>query len=96
MRSQTLALPARFATLASLENAAIQIANYGYPDDYFSTYATRVRALTPPALADAAQRYLKPAEVIWVVVGDLSKIEASVRQLGLGPTVRIDGDGRPQ
>lgn len=96
MRSQTLALPGRFATLASLENAAVQIVNYGYSDDYFSTYASRVRGLTPPALATAAQAYIKPADVIWVVVGDLAKVEGGVRALGLGPTVRIDGDGRAQ
>ena len=46
MRTQTLGLPGRWATLASLENAVLQIVNYKYPDDYFSTYAKRVRALS--------------------------------------------------
>ena len=53
MRTQTLGLPGRWATLAALEAAAIQILNYRYPDDYFSTYARRVRALGEP---DARRR----------------------------------------
>ena len=46
MRTQTLGLPGRFATLASLEAAAIQLLNYRYPDDYFATYGQR-RAGSP-------------------------------------------------
>jgi zinc protease len=51
MRTQTLGLPGRWATLASLESAATQIVNYGYPDAYFSAYSSRVRALTDKDLA---------------------------------------------
>jgi zinc protease len=95
MRTQTLGLPGRWATLSALENAAIQILNYRYPDDYFSTYARRVRALGEPDLAAAAKRFIRPAEVIWIVVGDLAQIEKGVRELNLGEVTRLDADGRP-
>jgi zinc protease len=94
MRTQTLSLPGRFATLASLEGAAIQIVNYKYADDYFSSYAQRVRSLTEANLATAATRFIHPDEVIWLVVGDLAQIEKGIRELNLGEIVRIDGDGR--
>jgi zinc protease len=87
MRTQTLGLPGRWATLQALENAAIQIVNYGYPDDYFSTYARRVRSLGEPELAAAAARFIRPSEVVWVVVGDVAQIEKGVRELNLGEVV---------
>ncbi|MEQ1758359.1 MAG: pitrilysin family protein [Vicinamibacterales bacterium] len=95
MRVQTLGLPGRFATLASLEAAAVQLINYGYPDDYFSTFAARVRGVTEGDLATAAARYIRPSEAVWIVVGDVAKIEAGIRELNLGTLSRIDGDGRP-
>jgi zinc protease len=95
MRTQTLGLPGRFATLASLEAAASQLVNDRYADDYFSTYAARVRALGERDLDQAARRFIRPDEVIWLVVGDLSKVEAGVRELNLGDVTRLDDDGRP-
>ena len=95
MRTQTLGLPGRWATLASLENAVMQIVNYKYPDDYFSTYAKRARALSEQNLADAAAKYIHPDRAVWLIVGDLTQIEAGVRQLNLGEVIRLDADGRP-
>jgi zinc protease len=95
MLTQTLGLPGRFATLASLETAAIQLVNYGYPDDYFTTYGRRVRELSADDLAAAAKKFIRPDEVIWIVVADLAQVEAGIRSLNLGEVVKLDGDGRP-
>jgi len=94
MRTQTLGLPGRWATLAALEAAVIQLLNYGYPDDYFSTYSRRVRTLGEPELDTAARKFIRPEEVTWVIVGDLAKVEAGIRELNLGTVVRLDADGR--
>ena len=94
MRTQTLGLPGRWATLASLESAVLQLVNYEYPDTYFSTYASRVRALTDKDLATAAAKYIHPEQVVWLIVGDLAQIEAGVRQLELGEVTRLDADGQ--
>jgi zinc protease len=90
MRTQTLGLPGRWATLQSLEAAAIQILNYGYPDDYFSTYAARVRGLTEAELDAAARKFIRPSQIVWVIVGDLSQIEKGVRELHLGTVTVVD------
>ena len=95
MRTQTLGLPGRWSTLAALEAAAVQLLNYRYPDDYFSTYTRRVRALGEPALDAAAKKFIRPSEVVWIVVGDVAQIEKGVRELNLGEVSRVDGDGRP-
>jgi zinc protease len=94
MRTQTLGLPGRWATLAALETAAIQLLNYRYADDYFSTYSRRVRTLGEAELDSAAKKFIHPDTVIWVVVGDLAKVEAGIRELNLGQITRLDADGR--
>ncbi|HEX8853456.1 MAG TPA: pitrilysin family protein [Pyrinomonadaceae bacterium] len=95
MRNMTMRLPGRFETLGSLEDAAIDLVNYGLPPDYWSHYARNVRALTEPQLSTASQKFVRPDEVIWIVVGDLRKVEAGVRQLGYGEVIRLDANGEP-
>lgn len=94
MRSEVMRLPGRFETLSALESAAVQLLNYRYPDDYFANYARNVRALSEENLAAAARRFVRPDEVIWVVVGDLKKIEGGVRELGYGDVVRLSAEGQ--
>ena len=88
MRNQTMRLPARFETLTALESAAAQMLNYGYPEDYYAKYAHNVRALNEEMLNSAAKKFIRPDEVVWVIVGDLKKIEAGVRELNLGEISR--------
>ena len=68
---------------------------YGLPADYWNTYAERARAITSEQTAAVARKLIDPAKVVWVVVGDSAKIEAGVKQLGLGEIRYLDGDGRP-
>ena len=90
MRGTVSRLPSRFETLSALETAAFHMVNFGLPADYWSKYASSVTALTEKDLAAASARYVRPDEVIWVVVGDLRKIEAGVRELNLGEVTKLD------
>ncbi|MEZ5308628.1 MAG: pitrilysin family protein [Pyrinomonadaceae bacterium] len=87
MRNMSLRLPARFETLSSLESAALQMVNYDLPNDYWSGYANSVRSLTEADLAAAGRKFVKPDDVIWIVVGDIRKIEPGIRELGFGEVV---------
>ena len=69
--------------------------SFGFPDDYYDTLAAKIKALRTSDLQDAAQSILHPDQMIWVVVGDRSKIEAGVRDLHLGELRFIDADGNP-
>jgi zinc protease len=71
------------------------IVKYGFPDDYYSTYASKVRALKTDELTGAGKSFLNPDHLIWVVVGDMAKIEAGVRELNLGPVHIVDADDNP-
>jgi zinc protease len=50
---------------------------------------------TLAAVNAAAARYAVPAKSTLILVGDLSKIEAGVRELNLGEIVILDAEGRP-
>ena len=95
MRNMTSRLAGRFETLDSLETAALMSVNLGLPDDYWSKYASNMRALGEPQLAQAAARFIHPDEVVWIVIGDLRKIEKGVRDLNWGEVTVIDRDGAP-
>ena len=95
MRNMTSRLAGRFETLASLENAAITALNYNLPNDYWARYGTNIRALTEPQIAEAAKKFVRPGEVVWIVVGDLKRIEAGVRELGYGEIIKLNADGEP-
>jgi zinc protease len=93
MRGTVSRLPARFETLNALESAAFHMVNFNLPADYWAKYAGNVSALTEKDLAAASARYVRPDEVIWVVVGDLRKIEAGIRELNLGEVAKLDPAG---
>jgi zinc protease len=93
MRNMTLRLPARFSTLASLDAAALEVVNYKLPLDYWSKYATNVRSLTEQQLNEAAKKFVRPNEVVWLIVGDRKKIESGIKELNLGELTYIDADG---
>jgi zinc protease len=95
MRNMTARLPGRFGTLDALESAGLSTVNLGLADDYWSQYAAKVRALTPQQLGTASSKFIKPDEVVWMVIGDLRKIEAGVRSLGWGEVTVVDADGKP-
>lgn len=94
MRGAVSRLPARFETIGSLVTAGEVMAAYDVPFAYYRDYATNTRALAPKDLAAAAARYIRPEQATWIVVGDLAKIEAGLRELGWGEVVRLDADGR--
>ena len=95
MRNMSARLAGRFETLAALDSAALTSLNLGLPDDYWSGYSAKLRQLEPAQLAGAAGKFVQPDELVWVVIGDLRKIEAGVRELGWGEVTVLDTDGKP-
>ena len=52
-----------------------------------------MRALTTNDLTTAGKSFLNPDRLVWVVVGDLAKGEAGIRELNLGTVHVVDADG---
>ena len=90
---RTLTLPGRWETNRAVMADLVEMVRFGLPDDHWETYADTVRALDLDDVAAEADRFLQPGRLIWVVVGDRARIEASVRALGLGELRFLDADG---
>ena len=46
-----------------------------------------------PTVMAAAAKVIQPDRLVWVVVGDRSRIESSLRELNLGDIHLVDADG---
>src|SRR6266851_5611210 len=91
----TLTLPGNWETMDAVRGSLEQLVTFGLDDHYYETYAQRVRALTIPDAAGAAEETIRPDHLVWVVVGDRSKIEAGIQELNFGEIRFLDADGKP-
>ena len=91
--SSTLSLPGRWETASAVLGDIAEIVTYDLPDDYWDSYADRVRSLSVEQVAKAAEAVVKPDRLLWVVVGDREKIEPRIRELGIGEITLLDADG---
>ena len=91
----TLTLPGNWETMGAVAGSLSDIVTFGLDDRYFDTYGDRIRAQDPSTVTAAAKEVIHPDRLVWVVVGDRSKIEAGIRELKLGEIKFIDADGKP-
>jgi len=91
----TLGLPGTFETAQQLGTAYGTILQYSLPEDYFNSFTQKALALTPESANEIAKKYILPDQLVWVVVGDMSKVEAGIRELDLGEVHKIDADANP-
>src|SRR5713101_5111238 len=94
--NETLRLPGSRETLGALGQSVVDLVQFGLPDDYYETYAGKVRALKTSDVNEAAKELVRPDNLIWIVVGDRAKIESGVRELNLGEFRLMDADGKVQ
>jgi zinc protease len=88
-----LELPGSWETNNEVGGAVAEIVRFGYPDEYFQTYADAIKGVTLQDVSAAAKTVVRPDKLIWVVVGDRSKIETGLQELGIGRIYPIDIDG---
>lgn len=70
-----------------------QLIEWGLPVDFYATYRERLAAVTPEDVRRVAASRLTPDNLIVVVAGDLSKIEAPIRARNLGTVEVWDQSG---
>ena len=93
--SLTLTLPGSWETMSALAASIGNIVTYGLDDRYYDSFADKVRAQTIQGVTAVAGEIVRPDQLIWVVVGDRSKIEPGLRELKLGEIRLIDTEGKP-
>ncbi|MCC7155614.1 MAG: insulinase family protein [Bryobacterales bacterium] len=93
--NEVLSLAGSRETAAAVLNSMSETVTYGLPDNYYETYAGKVRALKPQDIATVAEKVIHPDNLVWVVVGDRAKIEKGIKELNLGEYKVIDASGKP-
>ena len=82
-----LQLPGDFETTRDIAGQLLPVALYDLPLDYFDSYSARIGQVTQADVQRVARRYVDPAHLAIVVVGDRKGIEAPVGATGIGPLV---------
>jgi len=95
LNNAILRLPGSWETMAAVSSSIAEIVRYKLPDGYFKTYPDELRKLSVSQLSAAAHKVVQPDRLAWLVVGDRSKIEAGIRELGFGEIQVVDPDGKP-
>ncbi len=90
---QIKSLAGRWETSASVASALSEIVIFGLPTDYYATYADRLRAATDAQVNAVSKKFITPDQILVVVIGDRVKIEAGIKELGLGDVQILDADG---
>ena len=91
----TLTLPGRWETASAVASTLGEMTVYGLDDDYYAQYVPRVQSLTVADASRGAARVIKPNALVWVVVGDRTKIEPDLRSRGIEVRI-VDADGKPE
>ncbi len=87
-------LPGRFETTSSMVRAIDSIFLYGRPLDYYTNLPMKYESMTQADVARLAQQYLHPDQLVIVTAGDRAKIEAGLKDAGLGPVEVRDIRGK--
>lgn len=81
-----------FETGEQIGRAALQLALYDLPDDYFEQFVPRIERVTADDVSRVMARHLDPARLVTLVVGDLDAIGQELGALGLGDPVVLSPD----
>jgi len=94
-KNLTLKLPGEHETSSEVAGTVAESVIFDLPDDYYTTYVSRVRALRLDDLQRAGATLFGDASLTWLVVGDLTTIERSLRGLDFDEVQVLDADGHP-
>ncbi|HEX3684310.1 MAG TPA: pitrilysin family protein [Bryobacteraceae bacterium] len=89
-QQQIFELPGANETMNSIGNLFSGLLQAGLPLDFYNTYVSRVSALTVEDIEACAKSLLDPGHMIWMVVGDRSQLEPTLRDLDLGPIIPVE------
>jgi zinc protease len=90
------ALPSRFDTARGQTTALNEMFLFRLPDDYFTSYESRIESVGLEAVARAAQKYIDHDHLTILVVGDRKVIEPKLKEMPFAQVIHVlDADGDP-
>ncbi len=82
-KNNTLSLPGRYETSASVLGQMQTDRLNGRAFDYAETLADRYEKLTGQQMNDAIRKHVDAGKFTWLIVGDLAKIKPQIEKVGL-------------
>jgi len=92
--SSIRSLPGDFETTSAIAGAISSIFVYDNPLDHYAALPAKYQAITQADIARVAKQYLHPDQLIVLAAGDRSKIEAPLKDAGVGPVEVRDINGK--
>lgn len=89
------ALPSYFESNAATASAFAELVLHGLPDNWYATYAARIRRVTARDVRAAAKAVIPSRNLVFSVVGDMAKVRGELDKLGLGEPALFDLYGTP-
>jgi predicted Zn-dependent peptidase len=81
-----------FETADQIARAAMQLALYDLPEDYYAQFVPRIEQVTIDEVSRVMAEHVDPARLTTLIVGDLDAIGPELRSLGLGEPVVVAPD----
>jgi zinc protease len=91
----TLSLPSAIQSNAGVLNVVSRVVDDHLARGWWASYIADVNATSSGDVAAMASKYMDPAHLRIVIVGDEAKIGAAVRATGIAPVVMLDKTGKP-
>lgn len=90
-----LELAGQWETNGSLYDPIRKLVYYNMDLNYFSMYPDKLQAATLQGAVESAKTNIHPDHLVWLLVGDKSKVISMLAKQGITPIV-IDADGNPK
>ncbi len=91
-----LGFPNGFETAAGVAGKLSDLVVYGLPDNYYVGLRAQYEAVAKADVDRVSKQYLDPSHMTILIVGDRSRIEAPLRSLSFGASIRqVDAEGKP-
>ncbi|HET9046624.1 MAG TPA: insulinase family protein, partial [Casimicrobiaceae bacterium] len=82
-------LPGAFDTNGGIAGAFANLFVYSLPSTYYATLPGKFATVPADAVRAVAQRYLDPAQMVVVAVGDPAALDTASAALGFAPVARM-------
>ena len=83
----------RFETLGALRGMISNIATYDLPFDYIKDNENKIKNMTVDSHNELVKKYIRPNEMIYLVVGDAATQLDGMKSLGFGDAILLDVKG---
>ena len=93
-RSSAFSLPGRYETAAAVLTAMQANDRFGRPDDYVASLKEKYQSVSLENIQGAAENVIHPDSITWVIVGDRSRIEQGLTELGIAQPEFMDPAGK--